>query len=83
MNLNPNLVKYRTNYFQCKYLNEHTPKIILCEDIVPRVFHILPQINGTSNIPIQEQEMEQATEQYPILTYIDEDSEDSDYSDSE
>ena len=52
LNLNPNLVKYRTNYFQCKYLNEHTPKIILCEDIVPRVFYILPLINGTSNIPI-------------------------------
>jgi len=81
LKLNKNLVKYRTNYLQQKKINEETRKIVIDSDIIPRVFYVILQINNYSNMPMQEQEMEQASEKYPVLSYIDEGSDDTDYSD--
>ena len=43
----------------------------------------MPQIFGYSNIQRNEEEMEQASEFLPIITYIHDDSESSDPSESE
>lgn len=86
LNLNPNLVKYRTNFLQHKSLNESTMKILLSEqrrNIHPQLYVPMPQIFGYSDIPGDEEEMDQAAELFPIITYYHDDSDDSDSSESE
>ena len=86
LNLNPNLVKYRTNFLQHKNLNESTRKILLSEQRLircPPIYVQMPQILGYSDIQRNEEEIEQAIELFPIITYIHDGSDDSDSSDSE
>ena len=69
---------------QQKSLNESTEKILLNEQRGRvQIYLPMPQIFGYSHIQRNEEEMEQASEFLPIITYIHDESESSDPSESE
>lgn len=85
LQLNPNLVKYRTNYLQYVQRNVSTPKVDLLQinrNFIPKKIYPIPHITGYMPKDISEQEENLVIDAFPIISYIDDESDDSeeDYS---
>lgn len=81
LNINKNLVKYRTNCLIRKKRNDETPKLLLTQTIntIKKIMYPIPQINNYYFGQNENFEELEAIDHFPLVTYIDDEKQDSDY----
>lgn len=81
LNINKNLVKYRTNCLIRKKRNDETPKLLLTQtkNTIKKIMYPIPQINNYYFGQNENFEELEAIDHFPLVTYIDDEKQDSDY----